>query len=201
MFFVRSGIQFRLDALLDVDKALNGTPLLLIGILYFIVRIMGKYAGAWGGCLSVGKKHEVRDYLGLALIPQAGVAIGLAALGARIVGGEKGSILQTIILSSSILYELVGPASAKLGLYLSHSYGEHASHPDGQADQQPEPSLREQMLAIQSRIASRGENEALPSSAVVLQLANSAEAISPDDDEYFVIMDYMRRHASFINRR
>ena len=201
MFFVRSGIQFRLDALLDIDKALAGTPLLLIGVLYFIVRIVGKYAGAWVGCLSVRKSHEVRDYLGLALIPQAGVAIGLAALGARIVGGENGSILQTIILSSSILYELVGPASAKLGLYLSHSYGEHAAHAEGQPIVPPEPSLKEQILAIQNKIAGRSENE-MPLPAVgILPLANGSETISTDDDEYFVIMDYMRRHASFINRR
>ena len=61
-------------------------------------------------------------YLGLALIPQAGVAIGLAALGARTLGGEIGQDLQTIILASSVLYELIGPGCAKLALYLSRSY-------------------------------------------------------------------------------
>ena len=61
-------------------------------------------------------------YLGLALIPQAGVAIGLAALGARTLGGTMGSNLQTIILASSVLYELIGPGCAKLALYLSKSY-------------------------------------------------------------------------------
>ena len=59
--------------------------------------------------------------LRLALIPQAGVAIGLAAMGARTLGGDAGSALETIILASSILYELVGPACAKLSLYLSGS--------------------------------------------------------------------------------
>ena len=54
--------------------------------------------------------------------PQAGVAIGLAALCARQLGPEVGGTLQTIILASSVLYELIGPASAKLGLYLSNSY-------------------------------------------------------------------------------
>ena len=68
------------------------------------------------------KDRKVRNYLGLALVPQAGVAIGLAALGARTLGGEAGKALQTIILSSSILYELVGPSLAKLSLYLSGSY-------------------------------------------------------------------------------
>ena len=64
----------------------------------------------------------MRNYLGLALIPQAGVAIGLAALGARTLGGEAGEALETIILASSVLYELIGPACAKLALYLSKSY-------------------------------------------------------------------------------
>ena len=70
----------------------------------------------------VHKKPSVRNWLGLALIPQAGVAIGLAALGARTLGGEAGSALETVILASSVLYELIGPACAKLSLYLSKSY-------------------------------------------------------------------------------
>ena len=64
----------------------------------------------------------MRNYLGLALIPQAGVAIGLAAMGARTLGGSAGTALETIILSSSVLYELIGPGCAKLALYLSKSY-------------------------------------------------------------------------------
>ena len=72
--------------------------------------------------MAVKKPRRTRDYLGLALIPQAGVAIGLAALGARTLGGEIGQDLQTIILASSVLYELIGPGCAKLALYLSHSY-------------------------------------------------------------------------------
>lgn len=122
LFFVRSGLSFRLDALANTSAAVGGTPLLVIGIAYFLVRIIGKYSGAFLGCLITGKPKEVRNYLGLALIPQAGVAIGLAALGARTLGGETGIALETVILSSSVLYELVGPACAKLSLYLSKSY-------------------------------------------------------------------------------
>lgn len=122
LFFVRSGLNFRLDALTDTSAALGGTGLLTIGVVYFLVRILGKYLGAYLGCLAVGKDRLVRNYLGLALIPQAGVAIGLAALGARTLGGEPGRALETIILASSVLYELIGPACAKLSLYLSKSY-------------------------------------------------------------------------------
>ena len=122
LFFVRSGMSFQLDTLLSPAGALNGVSLLVIGASYFLVRILGKYAGAWLGCQLVKKDRLVRDYLGLALIPQAGVAIGLAAIGARTLGGATGRDLQTIILASSVLYELIGPGCAKLALYLSKSY-------------------------------------------------------------------------------
>lgn len=122
LFFVRSGVNFKLDALLSTSVLVGATPLLVIGIFYFIVRIIGKYLGAFTGAVVAGKSKEVRNYLGLALIPQAGVAIGLAALGARALGGETGQSLETIILASSVLYELIGPVSAKLALYLSKSY-------------------------------------------------------------------------------
>jgi len=122
LFFVRSGISFDLNALLRPSGALGGVSLLVIGVLYFFVRILGKYGGAFLGCLVTGREKKVRNTLGLALIPQAGVAIGLAALGARTLGGETGNALNTIILASSVLYELVGPGCAKLSLYLSGSY-------------------------------------------------------------------------------
>ena len=122
LFFVRSGLSFRLDALVNSSAAVGSTPLLTVGVVYFFTRILGKYLGAFLGCRMVKKPKEVCNYLGLALIPQAGVAIGLAALGARTLGGETGVALETVILASSVLYELVGPGCAKLSLYLSKSY-------------------------------------------------------------------------------
>ena len=121
LFFVRSGVCFELGALTSGHNQ-GGTSLLTLGIVYFLVRIAGKYAGAFLGCLMTHKNKLVRNYLGLALIPQAGVAIGLAELGARTLGGSTGSALRTVILASSVLYELIGPACAKLSLALSHSY-------------------------------------------------------------------------------
>ena len=121
LFFVRSGVCFELGALTGGHNE-GGTSLLTLGVVYFIVRILGKYAGAFAGCFMTRKNKSVRNYLGLALIPQAGVAIGLAELGARTLGGTTGSALRTVILASSVLYELVGPACAKLSLALSHSY-------------------------------------------------------------------------------
>ena len=122
LFFVRSGLSFQLDALTNTAISVGGASLLTVGGVYFITRIVGKYAGAFVGCALVRKPKRVRNYLGLALTPQAGVAIGLAALGARTLGGDTGVALETVILASSVLYELIGPGCAKLSLYLSKSY-------------------------------------------------------------------------------
>ena len=110
LFFVRSGLNFDLGSLFSSSESIASVSLITVGVIYFF------------GCLCTRKDKRVRNYLGLALIPQAGVAIGLAALGARTLGGTEGEALETIILASSVLYELIGPASAKLSLYLSHSY-------------------------------------------------------------------------------
>ena len=122
LFFVRSGLNFNLGSLTSQSGLVGGVPLIIIGVSYFFIRIIGKYLGAFIGGLVTKKGKEVRNYLGLALIPQAGVAIGLAALAARTLGGDAGDNLNTIILASSVLYELIGPACAKLSLYLSKSY-------------------------------------------------------------------------------
>ncbi len=125
LFFVRSGINFNLDALFDNSNTVGTYSLFVIGVLYFITRIIGKYIGTWLGCKATGKSGTVSRYLGLALFPQAGVAIGLAALGARIIGGSSGLALNTVIMTSSILYELVGPVAAKTALQLSGSFPEN----------------------------------------------------------------------------
>lgn len=154
LFFVRSGLNFRLDTLLGSAGAVDGTPLLVIGVCYFFVRIAGKYGGAFLGCRIVKKDQRVCNYLGLALIPQAGVAIGLAALGARTLGGTMGQALETVILASSVLYELIGPACAKLALYLSHSYSNKLEDltPEvtaAEADRKPAP-VEELITRIQA---------------------------------------------------
>ena len=122
LFFVRSGLQFDLGALLSPSGVAGSVPLALVAVLYVALRMAGKYAGAFAGCVVTKKSKKTRNYLGLALTPQAGVSIGLAALGARTVGGETGEALQTVIVAAGVLYELIGPALAKLALYLSGAY-------------------------------------------------------------------------------
>jgi len=125
IFFVRSGMNFKISSFKD-SSSIGSVSLIAIALIYLLIRIIGKYSGAYLGSLTTKSNKSIRNYLGLALIPQAGVAIGLAQMGSRIFidSGEVliGNALNTIILSSSILYELIGPVSAKLGLYLSKSY-------------------------------------------------------------------------------
>ena len=166
LFFFRSGLSFDLGSLLGNTGSIGSVPLLLIGVVYFMVRIAGKYLGAWAGCRLAGKPPKVRNYLGLALIPQAGVAIGLAALGARALGGETGHALETIILSSSVLYELIGPGSAKLSLWLSGSYSDDlekmAPVPEVTETGEKKTELElliERIRKIQSELPAHPENE------------------------------------------
>ena len=109
-FFVVSGMRLNVPALKTAG---------VIGVSYFFVRILGKYTGAAAGALLTGEDKNVRRYLGLALTPQAGVSIGLAALGERMLPPEMGSLLNTIVLSSAVLYEIAGPGLAKLALHLA----------------------------------------------------------------------------------
>ena len=145
--------------LVNTSESIGTTPLLVVGVLYFLVRIIGKYAGAFFGCLVTKKDKKVRNFLGLALIPQAGVAIGLAATGARTLGGEPGKALETIILASSVLYELIGPACAKLSLYLSGSYSNKledlAPIPEAEPGEPPKSQVElliERIQAIQQEL-------------------------------------------------
>lgn len=112
LFFVLSGMRLDLRALVSCG---------LIGIVYFFARILGKAVGAWTGASLSHASTSVRQYLGLALIPQAGVSIGLAILGQRLLPSAEGTMLSLIILSSAVLYEMIGPACAKLSLKLSDS--------------------------------------------------------------------------------
>ena len=130
LFFVLSGLR------LNIPSLLTGG---VIGVTYFFVRILGKYAGASLGAWLTGAPTAVRRYLGLALIPQAGVSIGLAALGQRLLPESLGSLLSTIILSSAVLYEMVGPACAKASLRLSHTIAKPAPPLPASAPPAPEP--------------------------------------------------------------
>ena len=125
LFFTVSGLRLNLPMLTTAG---------VIGVAYFLIRIGGKYLGAWLGAYATHEPPLVRRWLGVALIPQAGVSIGLAALAARMLSPESGELLSTIILSSGVLYEMVGPACAKLALRRSGSFRDKAPSAEAPTD-------------------------------------------------------------------
>ena len=192
MFFVRSGMSFRLDTLFDTQSRVAGVPLLLIGCLYFLVRIAGKYLGSFAGCKICKKPKKTTYTLGLALIPQAGVAIGLSELAARTIGGSTGAVIQTIIMSSSILYELIGPGLAKLALSLSGAIG--GENVNEGLVTKPEKSEREILIERMNQIQKEIEKSNYARSDEEKAFADAAD----EQEEMLINEDKNRK---FINRR
>ena len=108
IFFVVSGMKFDLTMLLSIG---------LIGIAYFLIRICGKMLGSFVGGAITKSPKDIKKFIGLALIPQAGVSIGLAAIASRVLPQDTSSLLTTIVLTSAILYELIGPLTAKYAIF------------------------------------------------------------------------------------
>ncbi len=110
-FFVISGASINFTVLNDLF-------VILVALIYIIVRSIGKYSGALLGCKLVKTDPNVTKYLGLTLLPQAGVAIGMASIAkANFASGEK---IYNIILCATLVYELVGPLLTKIALEKSH---------------------------------------------------------------------------------
>lgn len=106
LFFVFSGADINL-ALLPKFAA--------IALCYVILRSFGKVFGSWAGSRMVKAPANVQKYLGWAMLPQAGVAIGFAVI-ARSLFPEL-SYLSTIVLAIVIVFEIIGPISAKYALF------------------------------------------------------------------------------------
>src|SRR5690606_19060804 len=85
------------------------------GLIYVLVRVLGKVFGATLGATLCHSPEPVKKYLGFTLIPQAGVAIGLATLSLTVVP-EFGQTIKVIILAGTVIYELVGPVATKIAL-------------------------------------------------------------------------------------
>lgn len=103
LFFVASGADLKLSVLPAVG---------LVGVIYIVVRVIGKMFGASLGAIVSKADKNIRKYLGPALVPQAGVAIGLS-LAASSVVPEHASEIRTVVLCGTLIYELVGPVIAK----------------------------------------------------------------------------------------
>ena len=106
LFFVISGAELDLEVL--------ASPVtILVGVLYIIARSLGKYYGAAISCQITKEPKIIRDHLGITLLPQAGVALGMALTVSVLPGG---ALVRNVVLFAVLIYELVGPALTKRSL-------------------------------------------------------------------------------------
>lgn len=109
LFFVISGAELDL-------KILMNPVTLIVGVIYIISRSAGKYFGAYGSCKAVKCNPAITKHLGITLLPQAGVALGMALTATAL---SDGSLVRNVVLFSVLVYELVGPALTKRSLLLA----------------------------------------------------------------------------------
>ena len=107
LFFVISGAELELNVF--SDPAIIG-----IGAAYILSRSAGKYIGAFSSCKMAKCDEKTTRYLGVTLLPQAGVALGMSVTVMEL--GDIGSIIRNIILFSVLVYELLGPVLTKIAL-------------------------------------------------------------------------------------
>ena len=106
LFFVLSGAELDLTIL-------TNPMVLLIGVVYIVARSAGKISGSYLSCRATSCSSAIQKYLGITLLPQAGVALGMAATAAEL---SDGHMVRNVVLFSVLVYELVGPTLTKISL-------------------------------------------------------------------------------------
>lgn len=117
MFFVISGASLDITIFFRND----GLVVICVALIYLLFRVMGKWLGAFTGASVTHSEDKVKKYLGLTLVPQAGVAIGLATTSSNIMKAdplmvETGELILAVTLTSTLIYELFGPMISKYAL-------------------------------------------------------------------------------------
>ena len=106
LFFVLSGAE--------LDLGVLSQPLvLLVGVVYILFRSLGKFTGSYLSCAATGCDAKIKRHLGITLLPQAGVALGMALTAQDL---ADGAMVRNVVLFSVLVYELVGPTLTKRSL-------------------------------------------------------------------------------------
>ena len=106
LFFVISGAELDLQVLAHPVT-------ILVGVIYILARSAGKYYGSAVSCCLTRQSKPITDNLGITLLPQAGVALGMALTAATLPNGD---LARNVVLFAVLVYELVGPALTKRSL-------------------------------------------------------------------------------------
>ncbi len=191
MFFVLHGTHLDIHAFVSAG---------VIGVLYILTRMLGKYVGVWIVANRRNEPDDVKNWLGPTLMAQAGVAI---ALSASIVerGVDNAREIQTIILGSVVFFEIVGPLLIRHAVYhagempLGHAIHHSSMTPREQLDvmwnrflvaigNAPETPESPQELKVESLVST--DVQALPSAA---ELGDVIEHIEHSHDNVFPVVD------------
>ncbi|MCD8002358.1 MAG: cation:proton antiporter [Clostridia bacterium] len=108
-FFVISGASLDFSVLSDVT-------IILIGIVFILTRAAGKISGTYLSAKAVGCSPDICKYLGITLLPQAGVALGMTITAGEELGSADAAVIRSIVLFSILILELVGPMLTKMSL-------------------------------------------------------------------------------------
>lgn len=106
LFFILAGASLQTEALYRIG---------FIGGVYIIFRIIGRLLGAWSGGSISNAGPVMRRWMGMALMPQAGVALGMALVAAQR-RPDLGEIILPIVIASTVFFELVGPILTRMGI-------------------------------------------------------------------------------------
>lgn len=106
LFFVLSGADLNLNVL-------SNPLVLIVGLIFIVFRSLGKISGAYLSCRLEKTSPTIQKYLGITLLPQAGVALGMALTARNLSDGE---IVRNVVLFAVLVYELVGPTLTKWSL-------------------------------------------------------------------------------------
>lgn len=107
LFFVISGAELELNVFADM-------AIVFVGIVYIIFRSLGKYFGAFVSAKATKCEPQICKYLGITLLPQAGVALGMCTTAMQL--GEDGNLIRNITLFAVLIYELFGPVLTRQAL-------------------------------------------------------------------------------------
>ena len=148
LFFVISGAELNLEVFMSIG-------IVLVGVAYIIARSAGKYFGALASAKAMKCDGKIVKYLGITLLPQAGVALGMAIKASDPVNGlgADGAIIAQITLFAVLIYELVGPMLTKISLIKA---GEIV--PDGHVSARDEARKILDMLHLSGRHGRHSEH-------------------------------------------
>lgn len=107
LFFVISGAELQLNVFGDA-------AIVFIGIIYILFRSLGKYLGTFASAKMTHCSPSICKYLGITLLPQAGVALGMCTTAMQL--GEEGNLIRNITLFAVLIYELFGPILTRQAL-------------------------------------------------------------------------------------